>query len=135
MEWRDVFGLIGVAIGFGLAQLPPLWNRKRRLLAQWSAMRAEMRMCDDSIEHLLNHGIPAPLYRLPVDAFRHSYPVLLAEGDVSEQDVLALGRYIGWVHDINRGLDIATEANKKDDKTDVWNEHRATLRQRVALKL
>jgi hypothetical protein len=99
-----------VILGFALALIPRWLDRKRRLKAHLQAIREEMQLTEARATMLLNHGIMAPLYRLPVSAYETSFPVLLAEGVLSEGDAFALGDYFCQVQDINRGLDNATAA-------------------------
>ena len=67
---------------------------------------------------MLNDPRQTPLYRLPVAAFDTSFPILLAEGSVTEDEVSILSRFSSRVHEINRGLDNASEMNHagKDGK-------------------
>ncbi|HEX9810875.1 MAG TPA: hypothetical protein VGA88_02150 [Burkholderiales bacterium] len=65
----------------------------------------------EKAETLRADTIQSPLYRLPLIAYQTSYAVLLADGAVSESEVLTLGRFFSLVQDINRGLDNAAEAN------------------------
>lgn len=135
MEWRGVLpllGPIGVVIGFGLAQIPPYIARRRRLEAHWCALRAEMMLVEELVGHLIEDRVFSPLYRLPVDAYRVSYPVLLTDGAVSEEEVKDLGRYFGWVQDINRGLEVAADVlPSDDDEQDLWAVHRPEYQRNV----
>ena len=101
----DLFKLLAVAFGFFLGLIPPWLNRKRRLKAHWGSLRVEIELCREKATGYPSAGIAAPLYRLPVDAFRYSFPVLLAEGVLEPNDVRALSRFYGHVEDIDRGLD------------------------------
>ncbi len=73
--------------GFLLGLLPSWFNRKRRLKTHWCALRAEMMLCKEKAELLLNDNVMSPLYRLPVIAYQVSYPVVLADGAVAEEEV------------------------------------------------
>jgi hypothetical protein len=66
-----------------------------------------MSQCKDKATTLLKETIASPLYRLPLTAYQASYPILLADGAVEEDEVLVLGRFFALVEDINRGLDNA----------------------------
>jgi hypothetical protein len=70
--------LFGILIGL----LPPWFARKRRLKTHWCALRAEMDECSDKAGILLRDNIQSPLYRLPVNAFTISFPIVLADGAV-----------------------------------------------------
>jgi hypothetical protein len=101
----------GVLIGL----IPPWFARKRRLKTHWCALRAEMEQCRDKAETLLRDNVMAPLYRLPIACYQISFPILLSDGALDEQDALTLGRFFSQVQDINRGLDNAAEMYKRDD--------------------
>jgi hypothetical protein len=64
----------------------------------------------------------APLYRLPLMTYQTSFPILLADGAVSESEVKILGRFFSQVQDINRGLDNAAEMNKSDKESKLKEE-------------
>ena len=59
-------------------------------------------------------GVRSPLYRLPLHAYEASFPVLMAEGAISEAEVSALSRCFGLIKDINRGLENAADAYMAD---------------------
>ncbi len=113
--------------GFLLGLLPPWFNRKRRLKTHWCALRAEMMLCKEKAETLLNDNVMSPLYRLPVIAYQVSYPVLLADGAVAEEEVLILGRFFEQVQDINRGLDNAAQAKMGNDSYNLKTEYDRNL--------
>lgn len=112
-----------VLLGFVLAYLPKYFDRKRKLKTHWCAIRAEIEMCKEKGKILLINGKESPLYRLPVVAFETSFPILLAEGIVTEDELLVLGRFSGQVQDINRGLDSAAEMYKVGDEQRRKKEH------------
>lgn len=97
------FTIFGVLLGL----IPPWYARKRRLKTHWCALRAEISQCKEKAETLLKDNIQSPLYRLPLTAYQASYPVLLVDGAVGEDEVLVLGRFYALIEDINRGLDNA----------------------------
>lgn len=101
-----------LVIGFGLGHVPGWLDRKRKLKTHWHAIRAEMILVKEKAEILLNDGIQAPLYRLPVVAYETSFPILLAEGAVTEEETKIVGRCFAQVQDINRGLENAAELYK-----------------------
>jgi len=109
--------------GFILAHIPGVFDRKRKLKTHWHAIRAEMILCKEKAETLLNARIPAPLYRLPVVAYSASFPILLAEGAVTEDEVMKIGRCFGQRQDINRGLDYASEMYKLGNNEKLEKEH------------
>jgi hypothetical protein len=98
--------LVNVLFGFLLGLIPGWFARKRRLKSHWAALSAEIDLCKEKCEAYT--GLPkiiAPLYRMPLDGFRNSFPVLLAEGALKEHEVKILSKFYGQAEDINRGLD------------------------------
>lgn len=116
-----------IIFGFLLALLPSWFSRKRRLKTHWCALRAEMMLCKEKAEMLLNDNVMSPLYRLPVIAYQVSYPVLLADGAVAEAEVLTLGRFFEQVQDINRGIDNAAQAKMSNDSQNLRTEYDRNL--------
>ena len=109
--------------GFLLAHIPGVFDRKRKLKTHWHAIRAEMILSKEKVETLLSASIRAPLYRLPVVAYSTSFPILLAEGAVTEDEVMKIGRCFGQMQDINRGLDYASEMYKLGNNERLEKEH------------
>jgi hypothetical protein len=70
-------------------------------------LKAETTICFETAEKLVESSYPSPLGRLPVIAYQNSLPILLAEGDLSENEVSSLLTFYGKVEQINRGLDQA----------------------------
>ena len=106
-----------ILLGFVLAHVPRWLDRKRALNTHWRAIRAEMKMCGEIAKVMLRDPRQTPLYRLPVAVFDTSFPIVLAEGLVTEDEVSTLSRFSSRVHEINRGLDNASEmyhAGKKE---------------------
>jgi len=112
-----------IVAGFILAHIPGMFDRKRKLKTHWHAIRAELLLSKEKAGILLNAGIAAPLYRLPVVAYSTSFPILLAEGAVTEDEVMKIGRCFDQMQDINRGLDYASEMNKLGNIENVEKEH------------
>jgi hypothetical protein len=101
-----------IILGFLLGTIPPWFMRKRRLRTHWCALRADMEQCNEKAEKLLKDNKMSPLYRLPLIAYCVSFPVLLADGAVKENEVLLIGRYFNMAEELNRGLDNADEMLK-----------------------
>ena len=111
-----------IVIGFVLGFVPSWLDRKRRLRAHLQGIRAEMQLVRERANMLLTDNVMAPLYRLPVSAYQTSFPILLAEGVLSEQEALFLGDYFCQVQDINRGLDNATAMAHSNDEVGIDRE-------------
>jgi len=116
-----------IVIGFVLGFVPSWLDRKRRLKAHLQAIRAEMQLARERANKLLNDKVMALLYRLPVSAYQTSFPVLLAEGVLSEEGALSLGDYFCQVQDINRGLENATVMAHANDDAGIRREYERLL--------
>ena len=116
-----------IVIGFVLGFVPSWLDRKRRLRAHLQAIRAEMQLARERANMLLNDNIMAPLYRLPVSGYQTSFPILLAEGVLSEEGALSLGDYFCQVQNINRGLDNATAMAHANDDAGIRREYERLL--------
>lgn len=101
-----------IILGFLLGTIPPWFMRKRRLRTHWCALRADMGQCNEKAEKLLKDNKMSPLYRLPLIAYQVSFPVLLADGAVEENEVLLIGQFFNMAEELNRGLDNAAEMLK-----------------------
>lgn len=84
-------------------------------------------LCKEKAEMLLNDNVMSPLYRLSIIAYQVSYPVVLADGAVAEDEVLALGRFFEQAHDINRSLDNAAQAKMNNDSHNIKTEYDRNL--------
>ena len=116
-----------ILLGFVLAQLPQWIDRRRRLRTHWSAVRAELKLCREKAETFLQDAVRSPLYRLPLLAYETSFPVLLAEGALSEADALTMGRFFSQVQDINRGLDNTTALLNVGDESGQCREYNRNI--------
>ncbi|MFH0344169.1 MAG: hypothetical protein ACHBNF_19070 [Chromatiales bacterium] len=84
--------LVLLVVGFALGHVPGWLDRKRKLRTHWRAIDAEMVLLKEKSETLLKDEVRAPLYRLPVVAYETSFPILLAEGAVTEEEIKTIGR-------------------------------------------
>jgi hypothetical protein len=114
--------LVGVVAGFIIATAVTWLDRKRRLKTHWSVIRAELELCRERAQTLLDDPKHSPLYRLPTWAHEVSFPVLLAEGVVTEDEALVLGRCFAQIQDLNRGLDQAADALAANDAAGILRE-------------
>jgi hypothetical protein len=106
--------VLGIVLGFLLGQLAGWIERRRRMRGHWGALAAEVDMCERLAGAYLADPVAAPLYRLPEAAFSASFPALLAEGVINRLEARQLSEFRGAVQEINRGLDIASEARAAD---------------------
>jgi hypothetical protein len=117
-----------ILIGFVLGFIPSWLDRKRRLKTHLQAIRAEMQLVRERANMLLNDNVMAPLYRFPVSTYQTSFPVLLAEGVLSEKGAHSLGDHYCQAQDINRGLDNATAMAHSNDAVGIRQEYDRLLR-------
>jgi len=108
-EWTDPkiwTALIGVVIGFGLNWSVGWYRRRRENRARFAALNAELGACRRMAQSYLDENVIAPSYRLPMNAYRHSFPGLLGSGVPADQgDIEAITDYFSQVETFNRGLD------------------------------
>jgi hypothetical protein len=116
-----------VLFGFSLGLIPTWFDRKRKLRTHSAAIRAELELCRERAISLLNDSVRSPLYRLPLAAYQISFPTLLAEGALSEQELLSVGRFYGQSQDINRGLDNAAQMLQSNDTAGLDREYQRNL--------
>ena len=120
---RDLgFLILGMLIG----TLPGWYARKRRLKTHWAVLRVEIELCKERAQTIIGRGadplVLSPLFRLPLMAYQSTFPVLLTDGALNEDEANSLGRFYSQVQDINRGLDNAAEMYKSDNNR-LFNEH------------
>lgn len=90
-------------------------------------IRGELELCRERASTLLSDSIRSPLYRLPLSAYEVSFPLLLAEGALSETESLTMGRFFSQVQDINRGLDNAAAMLHANDTAGLNREYDRNL--------
>ena len=128
----DVASLL---LGLLLGLVPAWFVRKRRLKAHWWALRAELNECQEKAQTLLKDRIASPLYRLPTTAFTVSFPIVLADCAIDEEEARALTRCFGLIQDINRGLDNAAALYMASDPAKMHDEHnRSCLKARILIE-
>ena len=130
---------VGILIlGMLIGTLPSWFTRKRRLKTHWAAIRAEMEQCKEKAESIIGKGsgpfVLSPLYRLPLLSYQVSFPILLADGALSENETKRLSRFYSQIQDINRGLDNAAEMYKNDNKLLMKEHDRNKLKAEGLLK-
>jgi hypothetical protein len=114
-DWiSGAFGLAGVIIGATITQGAAWWQKRKRHLAYWSAISAEVDLCRDHAEEYCDAQAYAPLYRLPTTAYTQGFPALLGDGVVSHDDAKFILAFYGLVEQFNRGLEQVHEANVQD---------------------
>lgn len=123
------FGLIGVLVGFALTTVRDWLTRRHRQRAHFEALLAEMQFCAEQAAMFLQHGITAPVYRLPTSSYQSAFPALLSDGAISGADITAVIRYFNEVETLNRGLD-QTESHRSagsDDENALKTEHQRNI--------
>jgi hypothetical protein len=109
--------VLGFVLGFLGGQLAGWIERRWRRRGHWGALAAEADMCERLAGAYLSDPVAAPLFRLPEAAFSASFPGLLAEGVINRLEARQLSEFRGAVQEINRGLDIASEARAANNTT------------------
>jgi len=107
--------IVTLIIGFVLGHTPAWLDRHRRIKTHWHSLRGEVLLCKKAAEEFATAKIASPLYRLPVAAFERAFPILIAEGEVDEEELMSLTRYVSVCGELNRGLDDASELVKAND--------------------
>jgi len=94
-----------ICFGFALSN----WGIRRRedqsLRSHIDVLGAEIRYCGFLAATYLHENVRAPLYRLPVEAYREALPALLRGGVLRGDDANTLQRFYLQVDQVNRGLD------------------------------
>lgn len=120
--WYDnaiVGGVVSVLIGVFLAFFIEWIRSYKRKKAHWGALATEVQLCKKTAQQYIGREqANAPLYRMPLIAFKNSLGALVADGAMKEDEFRDLSRYYSWVEDINRGLDLATTARYQEGGTD-----------------
>ena len=112
-----------ILFGFVLAFVPNWLDRKRKLRAHWHAINAELSLIEEKADAYIDHGIMAPLYRLPHKTYDSSFQMLLTEGAITGEEVISIERFYDLVKDINRGLDQIQEYLVQDNKEGINREY------------
>lgn len=108
-----IFGLAGVIIGAVITQGSTAWQKRKRHFAYWSALRAEVDICRNHASNYKKDQKAAPLYRLPVTAYKKGFPALLGDGAVSHSEAKTMLDFYNMVEQMNRGLERAGEMHLK----------------------
>ena len=122
------FGLGGVIIGAVITQGIAWFQRRKRHRAYWSAMSAEIDLCNGLSKAYVRDEVQAPLYRLPTIAYDKGFEALLADGVVSEEEASGILRFYSQVVQINRGLDYAHAATEPGAAAGALSEQASRLK-------
>ena len=107
--------LAGVWFGWWLSGRRSVDDRAKRLANHWAALGAELDLCKRYAGAYLvltdnEKKGASPAYRLPLSAYRESYPSLLSDGALEqEQEVLSIVEFFVKAEEINRSLDSSEE--------------------------
>ncbi len=104
------FGLGGVIRGAIIASGVEWLQKRKRHVAYWSAMSAEIDLCREQAQGYLDDNVIAPLNRLPTIAYTNALPGLLGDGAVSGGEAKAVVSFYNLVEQINRGIEQANDA-------------------------
>jgi hypothetical protein len=104
-------------------------DRRRRRLAHWSAMSAEVGLCAGLARTYTAASTPSsPLWRLSTIVYYNAFPALLADGVVQGSETASIVRFYSQVEQINRGLDYVHDARNgprfEQEKGRLWDKAR-----------
>lgn len=116
-------GVVAVLVGFLFSEWKSNRNRKRKLKAHWASLLTELEISRQKANTYLSDKIVAPLYRLPTEAFKMSFPVILAEDDIEEKELNSLINFFSIVQDLNRGLDMTAHLHIKGEEKESQTLH------------
>lgn len=113
--WGNIASaIVGAAIALAISW----WTRRTATLGHWGAMLAEVEHCRDAAAVFLEDEVMAPLGRLPMDAFRRAYPILIENGRMRASQSHALTEFYSVVDQMNRGLELAQRYAAGPDRDD-----------------
>ena len=78
---------------------------------RFQAIMAEVFRGKINMDALLQGGVKAPLYRLPIANFRRALPKLIADGRLDGDEIDTLIEYENRIEELNRGLERAGDAH------------------------
>jgi hypothetical protein len=108
-------GLIGVVLGFLLSEIPRRRREQQARLSRLHAVRIEVEHCGEMLRTFIRDPKLAPLYRLPTGAGEHALGAIATDGTLGDAATQSLLRYYTQVDEVNRGLDLATQARAADN--------------------
>jgi hypothetical protein len=103
-------GAVGGLLVFVLTRIVVRLERRRRTIAHWDALTAELEFCRSRAERFIVDGHKSPLYRMPTVVFDAVFSELLKDAALPGADAGDLLRLYGEVGDMNRGLDACAAA-------------------------
>jgi len=119
--------LLGVLLGFTLAEGKEWLVRCRRRRAHWGALSVEIEFCRMLAETYLRDRVIAPLYRLPTTAYAHAFPILLGDAAVAQGEARCLVQFFSEVETLNRGLDLSQSMRERGDEQALQAEFERNL--------
>ena len=113
-----LIAVLGAFLGWILHVLYEKVKTKNLIRSNIDSILQEFAACVEFCNEYLAAGILAPLYRLPIDTFKVSYPLLLEHGLIDKDLALKFILFYEKVCELNRGLDIAHDVyiNDKNEK-------------------
>ena len=99
--------LVSTLFGFWISEWKSSRDRKRRLKTHWASLLNELEICHEKASIVFESKIAAPLFRLPIEAYQTSIPVILSEDEIDADELHSLVKFFSTVQDLNRGLEMA----------------------------
>lgn len=116
IEWLTDIRIQSAFIGGGSGALITLivtWIKsycdiKKELQSHWAFIGAEVEICGEHAKTFLRDNKKAPLYRLPLTAYKNSFPFIISRGKLAKDDIDNIVSFFNAVDTFNRGMDYAS---------------------------
>jgi len=123
--------VLGAVLAYALLKRKARDDRRHKLTGYWEAISAEIEVARGGCQGLIADGIEAPLGLLPDICYKTCFPGLLAEGELSFEDVTALTTFYGGVATINRGLDRALDAESDEARKKEYQRNKVKAKRLI----
>ena len=136
--WNTLLGVVvGAALGYLGAELREFFRRKRERQGHFEALGVEIQICSDIARGDSGGKVRAPAYRMPLMAYQRSFPLLIADGVLSLEEINALARFYMNAAAFNYSLDQAQAVlmKKEEDRPPKRLENESFRARMKALKL
>ena len=126
--WEGAAGaLLGAILGGCIPLAWSLWRRRVERRGEITGMLAEVLRIQIQIRALIDAGVMAPLYRLPIFMTGQALPKLIGDGMLDENEVYALIEWVNRIEELNRGLGRAGDAHAANDNAQARDEYSRNL--------
>ena len=130
--WQPlVSAVVGVLLGFCLAEGRSFFARRRKYSSYWGALDAEIEFARGVAQGLLDENVAAPLGTLPDTCYQSCFPELLSEGVLSTEEATALMTFYEGVSTLNRGLERALNAINDPERHAEYGRNRVKAKRLI----